>query len=104
MIIAVPNETHARERRVALVPDVIRTLSAKGHDVHVEPGAGAGARIPDALFDQAGALSASGTPAMEDAGVVVRVRAPSLDAIERLSSGSTLLAFLAPLTSPETTL
>jgi H+-translocating NAD(P) transhydrogenase subunit alpha len=104
MIIAVPNETHARERRVALVPDVIRMLSAQGHDVHVEPGAGAGAGIPDALFDQAGALVASGTTAIEDAEVVVRVSVPSLDDIERLSSGSTLLGFLAPLTSPETTL
>jgi NAD(P) transhydrogenase subunit alpha len=96
--IAVPNESRDGERRVALVPDVIKRLSGKGHEVVVESGAGEGARIPDALFEEAGARIGS----LEGADVVVRVTVPSSEDIERLPNGSVLIGFLAPLTSPET--
>src|SRR3954447_5963474 len=99
MKIAVPNESAGGERRVALVPDVIKRLSGKGHEVVVEAGAGEGARIPDALFEDAGAAIGS----LEGADVVVRVTPPSPEDVERLPSGSILIGFLAPLTSPETT-
>ena len=104
MRIAVPNETRANERRVALVPEVVRMLAAKGHEIGVEAGAGAGARIPDTLFEQAGASVSPGRSALEDADVVVRVSVPSIEEIERLPGGSTLVGFLAPLTSPSTSL
>ena len=104
MRIAVPNETRANERRVALVPEVVRMLAAKGHEIQVEAGAGAGARIPDTLFEQAGASVSAGQSVLEDADVLVRVSVPSIEEIERLPSGSTLVGFLAPLTSPSTTL
>jgi NAD(P) transhydrogenase subunit alpha len=55
MKISVPKETAAGERRVALVPEVVRKLTSNGHEVVVEAGAGAGATIPDALFEEAGA-------------------------------------------------
>src|SRR2546423_6499203 len=99
MKIAVPNESAGGERRVALVPDVIKRLSGKGHEVVVEAGAGEGARIPDALFEDAGAAIGS----LEGADVVVRVTPPSSEDVERLPDGSVLIGFLAPLTSPETT-
>ena len=40
MRIGVPKETAEGERRVALVPEVVRKLAGKGHEVVVEPGAG----------------------------------------------------------------
>jgi NAD(P) transhydrogenase subunit alpha len=103
MRIAVPNESHGGERRVALVPDVIKRITAKGHEVVVESGAGERARIPNALFEEAGAKIASGDAALEGADVVARVTPPSSEEIDRLPDGSVLIAFLAPLTSPETT-
>jgi H+-translocating NAD(P) transhydrogenase subunit alpha len=98
MKIAVPNESAGGERRVALVPDVVKRLSGKGHEVVLESGAGEGARIPDALFEEAGATIGS----LEGADVVVRVTVPSSDEIQALPNGSILIGFLAPLTSPET--
>ena len=103
MRIAVPNESHGGERRVALVPDVIKRITTKGHEVVVESGAGERARIPNALFEEAGAKIASGDAALEGADVVARVTPPSSEEIDRLPDGSVLIAFLAPLTSPETT-
>ena len=69
----------------------------------VEAGAGGGARLPDHLFEEAGAKIAAGGAALEGADVVVRVTPPSAEEIERLPDGSVLIGFLAPLTSPETT-
>src|SRR6185503_17682000 len=53
--IGVPKEVVSGERRVALVPDIVRKLAAQGHDVVVELAAGAAAGIPDELFEAAGA-------------------------------------------------
>ncbi|HXD58779.1 MAG TPA: hypothetical protein VN606_12705, partial [Thermoleophilaceae bacterium] len=103
MRIAVPNESRGGERRVALVPDVIKRLTAKGHEVVVESGAGERALIPDALFEEAGARIAQGDSVLDGANVVVRVTPPSSEEIDKLPDGSALIAFLAPLTSPDTT-
>src|ERR1700694_1907076 len=55
MRIGVPKETAAGEHRVALVPEVVSKLKAKGLDVVVQSGAGADALLPDAAFAAAGA-------------------------------------------------
>src|SRR5437588_12156309 len=55
MRIGVPKETAAGERRVALVPEVVGKLTARGVDVLVESGAGAGALVTDVGVGEAGA-------------------------------------------------
>ena len=62
MRIGVPKETAEGERRVALVPEVVRKLTGGdgGLEVIVERGAGAGALIPDALYEEAGAQHGRG--------------------------------------------
>jgi NAD(P) transhydrogenase subunit alpha len=99
MTVGVPKETAAGERRVALVPDVVRRLKAKGVEVVVEPGAGAEALIPDRLFEEAGATL--GDPWGAD--VVVKVGVPTLPEVGRVRTDGVLVGFLAPLTAPETT-
>jgi len=96
--VGVPKETVPGERRVALVPDVVRRLEGHGVEVVVEPGAGEEALIPDRLFEDAGA--AIGDP--WEAELVVKVAPPSDEEIGRLHSGGVLVGFLAPRTQPET--
>ena len=96
MRIGVPTETAPGERRVALVPEIVRKLAAAGHEVVLEPGAGAGAGLPDALFEEAGA--STGDPWQADA--VVKVAPPSAEEAAKLG-GSVLIGFLAPLTNQE---
>ena len=55
MRIGVPKETAPGERRVALVPEVVGKLKAKGQEVVVQQGAGTEALVPDAAFADAGA-------------------------------------------------
>jgi H+-translocating NAD(P) transhydrogenase subunit alpha len=97
MRIGVPKETAQDERRVALVPEVVRKLVGAGHEVVVEAGAGEQALLPDALYSDAGATI--GDPYGAD--VIVRVAVPSDDEVSRLRSGQILIGFLAPLTRPE---
>jgi NAD(P) transhydrogenase subunit alpha len=102
MRVGVPKETTPGERRVALVPDVVRRLGAKGVEVVVESGAGAKALIPDALFEDAGAQVAADPSEVWGADVVVTIAPPSEEDIGRLGSGSVLVGFLGPLTNPGT--
>src|SRR3954451_7696410 len=97
MRIGVPKETAEGERRVALVPEVVRKLVAKGHEVVVEGGAGVAALVPDDLFTDAGATI--GDPWSAD--VIVKVATPSDGELGKLGGGSTLVGFLTPRGNPD---
>jgi NAD(P) transhydrogenase subunit alpha len=101
MRIGVPKETAEGERRVALVPEVVKKLSGQGLEVLVQRGAGAGALIPDAAFEEAGATLVDGPEEALGADVVVKVAAPDAEETVRLGSGTVMIAFLGPLTNGE---
>src|SRR5690349_19438214 len=100
MKIGVPKETAEGERRVALVPDVVKAMTAKELEAAVwpAPGTGEGASHPDSEYADAGAK------VVEDvwgADVVLKVTAPGSDELGRLKQGQVLVGFLEPLTNPE---
>jgi NAD(P) transhydrogenase subunit alpha len=99
MQIGVPKETVDGERRVALVPEVVKKLSDAGHAVVVQRGAGAGALIPDEQFADAGAQLVDSPADAFAANVVVKVAPPSAEEIALLRPDSVLIGFLAPLTN-----
>ena len=104
MRIGVPKETAAGEHRVALVPEVVGKLKAKGLDVVVQSGAGADALVPDDAFAEAGAQLTR----RRARGLGLRRRRDDRAARPRarsrsLGAASILIGFLAPLTQPETT-
>ena len=55
MIIGVPKESYPGERRVALVPAVLPTLTKAGFEVHIQSGAGIEAGYPDSQYSEKGA-------------------------------------------------
>ncbi len=91
MRIGVPKETAEGERRVALVPDVVRRLAGAEHTVVVEPGAGVEAGLPDEDFTNAGAEI--GDPWTAEVIARVATRDPG-----NLDGRHVLIGFLAPLT------
>jgi len=105
MKVAVPKETRPGERRVALVPQGVKTLLKAGLEVVVEAGAGVASGVADSDYLDAGATIAPGPrEAREDAGLVLRVNPPSLsdpDELDGLPEGAVLVSFLSPLTNPE---
>src|ERR1700674_3164955 len=76
MRIGVPKETAAGEHRVALVPEVVSKLKARGLDVVVQEGAGSGALLPDSAFVQAGATVAPDPSEVWGSEVVVTIAPP----------------------------
>lgn len=90
--VGVVRESNAGERRVALVPKIIPSLLKQGVEVVIESGAGQGALIPDEAYVEVGA--SIGDPWSAD--VVVKVAPPSDAEVAKLSSGQTLIGFLAP--------
>ncbi|HWK16948.1 MAG TPA: Re/Si-specific NAD(P)(+) transhydrogenase subunit alpha [Solirubrobacteraceae bacterium] len=100
MKIGVPKETAGGECRVALIPEVVKKLVGQGLEVVVERGAGDGALIPDATYEEAGATLADAS-AVWGADVVVKVAPPSAEESARLGSESVLIGFLAPLSGGE---
>jgi H+-translocating NAD(P) transhydrogenase subunit alpha len=103
MRIGVPKETATGEHRVALVPEVVGKLKAKGLDILVQSGAGADALLTDEAFTAAGAQISDDAAQVWGSDVVVTIAPPAPEQIRGLGSGSILIGFLAPLTSPTTT-
>ena len=100
--LAVPTETRAGERRVALVPDVVKKLVSAGWEVVVQSGAGAEAAFSDAAYVSAGARIAPDTAATyEGAGLVVGVNAPGADGANLVPPGAVVLSFFQAAQSSE---
>jgi H+-translocating NAD(P) transhydrogenase subunit alpha len=98
--VGVPKESAEGERRVALIPEAVGTLTGQELEVAVESGAGEGARHPDSEYADAGA-NVGTTEDAWSADVVVKVAPPSGEEIRRLRRGQVLIGHLAPLTSGE---
>ena len=103
IVLGVQRERADAEKRVALVPDVVKRLVDESSTVIVERGAGDGSSYPDARYEEAGAEIVDDPRAIYDrAGVVLKVQAPAtyddIDELAALRRGQVLIAFLAPLT------
>jgi H+-translocating NAD(P) transhydrogenase subunit alpha len=105
MQIGVPKETAEGERRVALVPEVVRKMSSTGGDEDAEPveilverDAGANALIPDGQYEDAGARLVDDVWGAE---VVAKVAPPNAQETQRLREESVLIGFLQPLTNAD---
>jgi NAD(P) transhydrogenase subunit alpha len=100
MRIAVPRESAAGERRVALTPENVARLVKQGHEIRVERGAGDAAGFADAAYEAAGAAVADGAAAtLEGAAVVAKVQGPDAGEAEILPPGSLLVGLLSPFRS-----
>lgn len=86
---------------MALTPEAVRELVARGHEVRVEAGAGAGSGCFDADYVAAGAVIDPTGDAVFAAELVAKVEAPTLAEVERLATGATLVSHLYPARNPD---
>ncbi|GAB1231970.1 Re/Si-specific NAD(P)(+) transhydrogenase subunit alpha [Ferrigenium sp. UT4] len=96
MRIGIPAETFAGETRVAATPETVKKMVAAGHQVAVQQGAGAGASIPDAEFEAAGAKLVAAADLYAQAEIVLKVKAPDADELPKLNKGAVLIGLLNP--------
>jgi NAD(P) transhydrogenase subunit alpha len=95
--LAVPKETRAGERRVAMIPDVAGRLTAAGVEVSIEAGAGAEAHFSDAAYRDKGATVAADVAAlMTGTQAMAKVQAPTPDEVAGAPDGVTVVSFFQP--------
>ena len=95
MLVGVPKEIKPQENRVGLIPACVRELTARGHNVLVERGAGQGIGALDGEYESAGAKIAPDADAVfATADLIVKVKEPLSVERKRLRSGQTLFNYL----------
>ncbi|OYU76885.1 MAG: NAD(P)(+) transhydrogenase (Re/Si-specific) subunit alpha [Alphaproteobacteria bacterium PA3] len=97
MRIAILKETRDGETRVAASPETIKKLTAAGHHIVIETGAGDHASSPDRLFVEAGAeIAADAKATLKGADLVLKVRRPSAAELKLVPKGAGVVAFWSP--------
>ena len=101
MIVGVPKETAALERRVSVVPETVPKFGV-GVKVAVERGAGENAGFPDSDYTSAGATIAPDQRSLyAQADIVLKVLPPTPDEAGLVKEGSTIVSFLFPVANLE---
>ncbi|MEW6690767.1 MAG: alanine dehydrogenase [Pseudomonadota bacterium] len=102
MRIGVPKEIKVEEHRVGLTPESVRALSARGHEVLVQSGAGAGIDASDEGYRAAGAaIATSPAEIFSAAELVVKVKEPLAPERALLRPGQGLFTYLHLAPDPE---
>ena len=102
MRIGVPTEIKSNEFRVGLVPGSVRELVARGHEVVVQSGAGAGIFADDAAYEKAGArILPTAEAVFADADMIVKVKEPQAVEYRRLKPHQILFTYLHLAPDPE---
>ena len=104
MRVGVPTEIKTHEYRVGLTPSSVREYVARGHDVMVQSGAGAGIAADDEAYRQAGAsIAADAAAVFAWAEMIVKVKEPQPSEWVMLREGQILFTYLHLAPDPEQT-
>ena len=95
LTIGVPRESFENEKRVALSPAAVATLTKRGFNVQVAENAGFGSQF---LNDDYTASGASVVPNEKtfDSDIVLKVRSPAANEMNLLKDKSNLISFIYP--------
>jgi alanine dehydrogenase len=95
MRIGVPTEIKDNEYRVGMVPAGVRDLTADGHEVFIQAGAGDGSGFADAEYEAAGGKILPDADAVYNiADMIVKVKEPIEADLKRLREGQLLFTYL----------
>ena len=99
MQIGIPTETVAGESRVAATPETVKKLINAGHRIVIQRGAGVKAAYIDSAYEQVGATITD--DAYTGSQIILKVRAPSGDEIQKLAANTTVVAMFDPYRNTE---
>ena len=94
LFIGMPKETSFQERRICLTPDAIASLTAHGHRVMMESGAGLTASYTDKEYSDAGAEITHDTKKVFGCPVILKVEPPTVKEIEMMNPETLLISAL----------
>ncbi len=95
MIVGVPTEVKDNEYRVALTPEGAREITAAGHRVLVQKGAGDGSALFDGRYERAGAeIVPTAEETWRSSDVILKVKEPIKTEYDLLQEGQVLFTYL----------
>ncbi|WP_371410336.1 alanine dehydrogenase, partial [Flavobacterium psychrophilum] len=84
LFIGIPKETSYQERRICLTPDAVNAMTAQGHRVLIEAGAGENSSYSDKNYSDAGAEITNDTKKVLACPMILKVEPATLVEIEMM--------------------
>ncbi|APZ47568.1 alanine dehydrogenase [Polaribacter reichenbachii] len=94
LFIGLPKESYTGEKRVCLTPDAVTALTAHGHRIVVETGAGDGANYTDKEYSEAGAKISYNVEEAFKCSIVLKVAPPTEKEIDYINPQTILISSL----------
>ncbi|UOY06381.1 alanine dehydrogenase [Muricauda sp. SCSIO 64092] len=94
LFIGLPKENQYQEKRICLTPDAVNAITAHGHRVLMESGAGEGANYSDVDYTDAGAEITNDTKKVFSCPLILKVEPPTLSEIDLLNPQATIISAL----------
>ncbi|MES2621967.1 MAG: alanine dehydrogenase [Bacteroidota bacterium] len=92
LFIGIPKERSFQEHRIGLTPESVQTLSANGHRILIERGAGKDSHFSDSDYSEAGAEITDSIEEVFKADMVIKIAPAQLEEIELMRTGQTLIS------------
>lgn len=92
LFIGIPKETSYQERRICLTPDAVNSLTAHGHRVMIEAGAGETSSYSDKDYSEAGAEITQDTKKVLSCPVILKVEPPTIKEIEMMNQQTLIIS------------
>lgn len=90
--VGVPKEISFQEARVTLTPESVGLLSANGHEIWVQTGAGKKSSFSDHDYSEAGAIIVQSAEEVYKANIILKIEPPTLEEIELFTPGKMLIS------------
>lgn len=94
LFIGIPKENQYQEKRICLTPDAVNAITAHGHRVLIEAGAGQGAHFSDLDYTNAGAEVTKDVKKVYGCPLILKVEPPTPSEIEMLNPQTTVISAL----------
>jgi len=92
--IGIPKEITFQENRVPLTPAAVAFLTANGHRIIIESGAGRNANFSDNQFSEAGAEIVYDAEQVFSCDTILKIDPPTDEEIDKMKSGQLLISAL----------
>ncbi|CAM4383933.1 alanine dehydrogenase [Zobellia laminariae] len=94
LFIGIPKENQYQEQRVCLTPDAVNAITANGHRVLIESGAGEGAHYTDLEYTNAGGEITRDTKKVFSCPLLLKVEPPTLSELEMMNPQTAIISAL----------
>ena len=94
LFIGIPKENQVLEKRICLTPDAVNALTAHGHRILMETGAGEGAHFSDLDYTNAGAEITRDTKKVFSCPLLLKVEPPTFSQIQLINPQTTIISAL----------